>query len=186
MNNIKYILRKSFTKAVKFISKIFATELIKIYIFPLIAVISLGTIFLFMKTFLLKLLLLPITSLPNQLLLGHILFFFLVLSFIIILWFILKGLIKPSYYYFIEEGGFKWRVSKNTGQVEKAPFCITHQVKLVNHRRGVVGYKGSVHNFYCDYCKEMVAQNVKDITISSTYEKVKRLVEAKRSGYAKI
>ncbi len=186
MDRLKLKLKKGLTNSLKFVAKIFATELVKIYILPAIGVISLVGLFVYTREFLFNLLLSPIIILPEKLLVYHILLIFLIITSLLYFFFKIKKLLKPKYYYFIEEGGFKWRVSKNTGEVKKSPFCIKHQVELVNDSRGVVGYKGSVLNFYCDYCKEIVAQNVKDVTIDSIYNKVKRIVEAKQSGYAKI
>ena len=61
----------------KFVAKIFAIELVKIYILPAIGLVSLVGLFVYKREFLLNLMLSSITTLPEKLLVYHLLLSFL-------------------------------------------------------------------------------------------------------------
>ena len=121
---------------------------------------------------------LPLAPLPEKLLLYQLL---LILILLVIFFFAAALFIKNRPYknfYFIEEAGLKWKVSKHSGTAKREPFCSKHQIELMEHKKLTVGFKEGLVSYYCPICKKYIVKDLPESEIRYILEIVKQKAEA--------
>ena len=79
---------------------------------------------------------------------------------------------KPSYY-FIDRGGYKWKVLRYNGEVYRTPFCREHQVML------------SYRYLECPICQRKNTNAIDEYNINKLHDEVSRLAAAQVEGHLK-
>lgn len=191
--SIKSRLKEISKKAIKFLAKIFGEELAKLVLYLILfLVIGSGTLTAlpeYMRDALLR----PITKLmATQLKLVEVSLtpIFLLLTFIYLLLFFLFGYLLKTYldlkhpYYFYDDGKYKWKIEKKTGEVDELPSCREHQIMLISNKSISPAYFPIV-KYYCPICGYKETKDLDTSHLLLIRPRIVEIAKAKAGGYLK-
>lgn len=138
-----------------------------------------------MRDFLFTWFQLPITTLPKDLLVYHLLLVILFLAFLIFLAFYIKRILSEKIYFdFINVGEYAWRMNRSTGEVNGSPYCKKHQIRLAFTERTLIG-GSNVFTYSCSICGKIIAKDIKLSDLRVIYRIAKDIADAKYFNYGK-